>query len=79
VNLQLKDQNSKLIESLRNMRGLVTTMFEKIESMKKFDAHESQFWKNLSSPSNIIRTTNSEAPSSSLCSAQKTQQLQNSN
>lgn len=32
------------------MRGLVTTMFDKIESMKKFDAHESQFWRNIAAP-----------------------------
>ena len=37
------------------MRGLVSTMFDKIESMKKFDAHESQFWKNLSSPNAILQ------------------------
>ena len=57
------------------MRGLVTTMFEKIESMKKFDAHESQFWRNLSSPSNIIRSdTNTIGANNNngmICSAQK--------
>lgn len=37
------------------MRGLVTTMFERIESMKKFDAHESQFWRNLASPAQIVK------------------------
>jgi hypothetical protein len=30
-------------------------MFERIENMKKFDAHESQFWQKLQSPSGIIK------------------------
>lgn len=34
VNQQLKDQNTKLIESLKNMKSLVTTMFNKMESMQ---------------------------------------------
>lgn len=41
INAQLKDQNIKLIESLKNMKGLVTTMYQQIESMKNQDLNES--------------------------------------
>jgi hypothetical protein len=40
VNQQLKEQNTKLLDSLKNMKGLVQTMFDRIENMKKFDNHE---------------------------------------
>ena len=56
-NATLRDQNSKLIVSLKSMRELVQEMYSRIESMKAGDAAESHFWAGVATPDKLIAET----------------------